>query len=95
MPLVKWSQSHVREPVFSVISNGFNPFVAYTHPFVRVPEGYAERQLIVEREIELRERGGLGDVKLHLSWKEYKPDDEDRNTEDKSGSNVEEPQDEN
>lgn len=90
MLLVEWSQAHCREPLFLIISNGFNAVVVYPHPPVGVSDGDVERQFIVERVvggggvIELRERG-LGDTKLDLDWSEYKPEDEASDTEEENG----------
>jgi len=70
VPLVKWSQTHIREQLVLVVSNGFNAVVVYPDPFVRVSEGDVDREVIVKRvvggvEIELRECG-ICDMEFHL-----------------------------
>lgn len=81
MPLVKWSQTHIREPLVLVVSNGFNAVEVYTDPFVRVSEGDVGREVIVKRvvggvEIEPRECG-ICDMEFHLFGTENKPENED------------------
>ena len=81
MPLIKWSQTHIREQLFLVVSNGFNAVVVYTNPFVRVSEGDVGREVIVKRivggvEIEPRECG-ICDMEFHLFGTENKPENED------------------
>jgi hypothetical protein len=84
------SSPYRREPLFLVISNGFDAVVVYPHPLVGVSDGDVERQFIVERVvgssgvIELRERG-LGDTKLDLNRSEYKPEDEASDAEEENG----------
>ena len=78
MPLVKWSQTHIREQLVLVASNGFNAVVVYTDPFVRVSESDVDREVIVKRvgggvEIELSE-GGICDMEFHLFGTENKPE---------------------